>query len=61
MFLIFVRRIGKVIRFLLIIELISCEIFKLAESMRKDIQGDRFEELPDSGLSYAMISFHAFW
>lgn len=32
-----------------------------AESMRKEIQGDRFAELPDTDLSYAMMSFHAFW
>lgn len=32
-----------------------------AEAMRKDIQGHRFDELPDSDLSYAMMSFHAYW
>ena len=37
------------------------ETKELAESMRKEIQGDRFDELPDSDLSYAMMSFHAFW
>lgn len=32
-----------------------------AEKMRKEIQGQRFDELPDSDLSYAMMNFHAFW
>ena len=32
-----------------------------AEAMRKEIQGDRFESLPDEDLSYAMMNFHAFW
>ena len=32
-----------------------------AESMRREIQGDRFEELPDEDISYAMMNFHAFW
>lgn len=32
-----------------------------AEAMRKEIQGPRFEELPDCDLSYAMMSFHACW
>jgi hypothetical protein len=32
-----------------------------AEAMRKEIQGARFEMLPDNDLSYAMLSFHAFW
>lgn len=32
-----------------------------AETMRKEIQGHRFDELPDSDLSYAMMNFHAFW
>ena len=32
-----------------------------AEGMRREIQGERFEELSDNDLSYAMMSFHAFW
>lgn len=32
-----------------------------AEAMRKEIQGLRFDELPDNDLSYAMMNFHAFW
>jgi hypothetical protein len=32
-----------------------------AEAMRKEIQGDRFDLLPDTDLSYAMLNFHAFW
>ena len=32
-----------------------------AEAMRKEVQGERFAELPDCDLSYAMMSFHAFW
>jgi hypothetical protein len=32
-----------------------------AEAMRKEIQGDRFDLLPDTDLSYAMMNFHAFW
>ncbi|KXG48434.1 Tetratricopeptide-like helical [Penicillium griseofulvum] len=32
-----------------------------AEAMRREIQGQRFHELPDSDLSYAMMNFHAFW
>lgn len=37
------------------------DLKKSAESMRREIQGDRFTELPDTDLSYAMMSFHAFW
>jgi hypothetical protein len=29
--------------------------------MRKEIQGSRFSSLEDNDLSYAMMSFHAFW
>jgi len=32
-----------------------------AETMRKEIQGGRYHELPDNDLSYAMMSFHAYW
>lgn len=32
-----------------------------AETIRKQIQGARFEKLPDEDQSYAMMSFHAFW
>jgi hypothetical protein len=32
-----------------------------AEAMRKEIQGDRFDLLPDEDLSYAMMNFQAFW
>jgi tetratricopeptide (TPR) repeat protein len=32
-----------------------------AERLRKEVQGERFYELPDCDLSYAMMSFHAFW
>jgi hypothetical protein len=32
-----------------------------AEAMRKEIQGSRFSSLEDNDLSYAMMSFHAFW
>lgn len=32
-----------------------------AEAMRREIQGSRFEDLPDCDLSYAMMNFHAFW
>ena len=32
-----------------------------AETKRKDIQGARFDELPDCDLSYAMMNFHAIW
>ena len=37
------------------------ELKDSAESMRKAIQGERYYELPDSDLSYAMMSFHAWW
>lgn len=32
-----------------------------AEAWRKEIQGDRFNLLPDTDLSYSMMNFHAFW
>lgn len=32
-----------------------------AEAMRKEKQGDRFDQLPDEDLSYCMMNFHAFW
>ncbi|KAF7904611.1 hypothetical protein EAF00_001945 [Botryotinia globosa] len=36
--------------------------FKLqAETIRKQIQGARFEKLPDEDQLYAMMSFHTFW
>lgn len=37
------------------------ELKESAELMRRKIQGDRFQELPDEDLSYAMMNFHAFW
>ncbi|KAJ4253831.1 hypothetical protein NW762_010226 [Fusarium torreyae] len=43
-------------------DIAKAEKFKFdAERMRREVQGDRFPELPDCDLSYAMMSFHAFW
>lgn len=42
----------------------SIEALKLkteTEEMRREIQGQRYYELPDNDLSYAMMNFHAFW
>lgn len=39
----------------------AAELKMEAEAMRKEIQGSRFDLLPDEDLSYAMMSFHAFW
>ncbi|KAM5367170.1 hypothetical protein ACJZ2D_010160 [Fusarium nematophilum] len=42
-------------------ETAEAEILKdEAEQMRREIQGDRFSELPDCDLSYAMMSYHAY-
>ena len=39
----------------------ATELKKWAELVRQEIQGDRFRELPDEDLSYAMMSYHAIW
>lgn len=39
----------------------AAKLKNLAETMRKEIQGARFESLPDCDLSYAMMNHFDLW